>query len=72
MDEIAQNRLSQDEMSEGDPARIVGQAVESEVFKRKREEATLSELDLHLCEKSFALEAGGLNQCNIAWRCLSR
>ena len=34
--EIAENRLSQEEMSEDDPARIFGETVESDVVKRKR------------------------------------
>ena len=41
VDEIARNHLSQQELDEDDPARIFGQAVESERVKRAREEVTL-------------------------------
>ena len=54
--EIAQNRLSQEEMSEDDPARIFGQTVECEAIKRKREELTLAEIELQLCEQAGALK----------------
>ena len=57
--EIAQNRLTQGELDEEHPARIFGQAVEhqeTETIKRKREEVTLSELDLQLCEQAGALK----------------
>ena len=57
--EIAQNRLTQGELDEEHPARIFGQAVEhqeSEAIKRKREEVTISELDLQLVEQTGALK----------------
>ena len=65
VDGIAQNRLTQEELKEDHPARIFGQTVEhgqgaeqeeSEAIKRKREEVTLSELELQLCEQSGALK----------------
>ena len=54
--EIAANRLSQEEMSEGEPCRIFGQAVEGEAVKRKREELTLAGIELELCEQAGALK----------------
>ena len=63
--EIAQNRLTQEELDEDHPARIFGQAVEhgqgveheeSEAISRKREEITIGELELQLCEQSCALK----------------
>ena len=45
VDEIAANRLRQQELEDDDPARLFGQAVESEAIKRKREEAELTELE---------------------------
>jgi hypothetical protein len=43
--EIATNRLRQEDLSDDDPARLFGQAVESEAVKRKREEVELTELE---------------------------
>jgi hypothetical protein len=43
--EIATNRLRQEDLPEDDPARLFGQAVESEAVKRKREEVELTELE---------------------------
>ena len=43
--EVAANRLRQEDMDDDDPARLFGQTVESEAIKRKREEVTLLELD---------------------------
>ena len=45
VEEVAANRLSQEDMDDAEPARLFGQAVESEAIKRKREEVTLLELD---------------------------
>jgi hypothetical protein len=45
VEEIAANRLTQEQLDEGDPARIFGQTVESEALKRKREQVTIAELD---------------------------
>ena len=45
VEEVAANRLSQEDMDDDDPARLFGQTVESEAIKRKREEVTLLELD---------------------------
>ena len=45
VEEIAVNRLRQQELEEDDPARLFGQAVESEAIKRKREEVELTELE---------------------------
>ena len=45
VEEVAANRLTQEQLDEDDPARIFGQTVESEALKRKREEVTLAELD---------------------------
>ena len=56
VDELAQNHLTQQELDEDDPARIFGQAVESDAIKRKREEVVLSELELQLCEHAGALK----------------
>ena len=43
--EVAANRLAQEQMDDDEPARLFGQTVESEAVKRKREEVTLLELD---------------------------
>jgi hypothetical protein len=62
VEEIARNRLTQEELAEDDPnhpLRLFGATVEheeSEAIKRKREEVTLSELELQLCEQSGALK----------------
>jgi hypothetical protein len=45
VEEIAANRLSQEQLDQDDPARIFGQTVESEALKRKREEVTITELE---------------------------
>ncbi len=45
VEEIAANRLRQEDIDEDDPARLFGHAVESEAIKRKREEVTLLELE---------------------------
>ena len=45
VEEIAANRLRQQELDEDDPARLFGQTVESEVVKRKREEVELTEME---------------------------
>ena len=45
VEEIAANRLRQEDMDDDEPARLFGQTVESETVKRKREEVTLLELD---------------------------
>ena len=45
VEEIAANRLAQESLGNDHPARIFGQAVESEAVKRKREELELVELD---------------------------
>ena len=44
VDEIAANRLRQEELDDEDPRRIFGQTVESEAVKRAREEAEVAEL----------------------------
>jgi hypothetical protein len=43
--EIATNRLRQEDLEEDDPARLFGQSVESETLKRKREEVEMVELE---------------------------
>ena len=43
--EIAANRLIQEELDDDDPARLFGQAVESEALKRKREDVEICEPD---------------------------
>ena len=45
VEEIAANRVQQEDMGEQEPARIFGQAIESESLKRKREELSLCELE---------------------------
>lgn len=45
VEEVAANRLSQEQLDEDDPARLFGQTVESEALKRKREEVELMEMD---------------------------
>ena len=45
VEEIAANRLRQEDMDDDEPARLFGQAVESDAIKRKREEVTLLEMD---------------------------
>ena len=56
VEEIARNHLTQQELDEDDPARIFGQAVESDRVKRAREEVTLGELQLQLAEQAGALK----------------
>ena len=43
--EIATNKLRQEDLEEDDPARLFGQSVESETLKRKREEVEMVELE---------------------------
>ena len=45
VEEIAINRLRQEDMDDNEPARLFGQTVESEAVKRKRVELTLCELE---------------------------
>ena len=45
VEEVAANRLRQEDMDNDEPERFFGQAVESAAIKRKREEVTLLELD---------------------------
>jgi len=45
VDEVAANRLTQEQLDEDDPARLFRQTVESEALKRKREEVELMEMD---------------------------
>ena len=45
VEEVARNHLVQEELHEDDPARLFGQAVESDAVKRKREEVTYRSLD---------------------------
>ena len=45
VEEVAANRLRQEDMEEDEPARLFGQTVESEALKRKREEVTIVELE---------------------------
>ena len=45
VEEIAANRLRQEDMEEDAPARLFGQTVESEALKRKREQVAMLELD---------------------------
>ena len=62
VDEIARNHLTQQELDEEHPARIFGQAVESERVKRAREDVLMAELDGQLKRRKiesiqFCLEA---------------
>ena len=45
VEEVAANRLRQEDLDEDDPARLFGQTVESEALKRKREEVAICELE---------------------------
>ena len=45
VEEVAANRLRQEDLDADDPARLFGQTVESEALKRKREEVTIIELE---------------------------
>ncbi len=45
VEEIAANRLRQEDIGEDEPARLFGQTVESEALKRKREEVAMLELE---------------------------
>ena len=45
VEEVAANRLRQEDMEEDEPARVFGQTVESEALKRKREEVAIVELE---------------------------
>ena len=56
IDEIPRNSLAQQELNDDAPARLFGQAVDSEAVKRKREEVTLPELELQVCEQAGALK----------------
>lgn len=44
MEDVAANRLSQEQLDEDDPARIFAQTVGSELVKREQEEAEVAEL----------------------------
>ena len=68
--EICANRLSQEDMSEDDPARIFGETIESDVIKLKREEVTLAELDLQLCEQRGALKRRRIESIQHSWSAL--
>ena len=62
VEEVARNHLVQEELDEEQPARIFGQAVESERAKRAGEEVTIAELDGQLKRRriesiQFCLEA---------------
>ena len=48
LEEVAANRLRQEDLDEDDPARLFGQTVESEAIKRKREELELTELQCRM------------------------
>ena len=50
VEEIAANRLAQENLPEDHPMRLFGETVESEAIKRKREEVQLADLDLKLTE----------------------
>ena len=50
VEEIAANRLAQENLPEDHPMRLFGETVESEAIKRKREEVQLADLDLQLTE----------------------
>ena len=50
VEEVAANRLRQEELDEDEPARLFGQTVQSEAVKRKREEVTLIELEAQAVE----------------------
>ena len=66
VDEIARNHLDRQYLDEDAPARLFGQQVESDSIKRKREEVTLAELDLQLCEQAGALKCrriGNVQYC---------
>ena len=56
IDELSAIHLAQQGLDEDEPARLFGQQVESDAIKRKREEVTLAELELQLCEQSGALK----------------
>ena len=58
VEEIAANRVAQENLPEEHPMRLFGETVESEAIKRKREEVQLADLDLQLIEiKSRAKKA---------------
>ena len=65
VDELAQNHLTQQELDEDDPARIFGQAVESDAVKRKREELILAELDVQLAEQEGARKRRRIESVNF-------
>ena len=50
VDEIAANRLAQENLPHSHPMRFFGEAVEAEAVKRKREQVELAELGLRLAE----------------------
>jgi hypothetical protein len=45
VEEIAANRLRQEDLDDDNPMRLFGETVESEALKRKREEVTIAELE---------------------------
>ena len=70
VDELARNHLAQQDLDEDAPARLFGQAVESEAVKRKREEVVLSELDLQLCEQAGQLKRRKIESINYCLNAL--
>ena len=75
VDELAQNHLSQQDLDEADPARIFGQAVESDALSRKREAVQLGELELQLVEQAGALKRRrieSIQYCFEAMECVGQ
>ena len=68
VEEIAANRLAQESLPEDDPARLVGQTVESDVVRRKREELDLADLEAQIkAAKRRCVEDGlaSLQRCGL-------
>ena len=76
VEEIARNKLTQEELAEDNPnhpLRIFGQTVEheeSDAIKRKREEVTIGELELQLCEQSGALKRRRIESIQFCYNSL--
>ena len=76
VEEIARNKLTQEELAEDNPnhpLRIFGETVEheeSEAIKRKREEVTLGELELQLCEQAGALKRRRIESIQFCYNSL--
>ena len=70
IDELSAIHLAQQCLDEDAPARLFGQTVESDAIKRKREEVTLAELELQLCEQTGALKRRRIESIQFCYNSL--